>query len=352
MSSLVAQISAKVTRLRVPFSVHLDLTWRCNEDCVHCYLDHGGTPEMDTAEVKNLLDQLAASGTFFLSLSGGEILLRPDILEIVEHARSLLFSLTLKTNGILLTAAHARRFASLGVSQVHISLYSHRPEVHEGITRVPGSFVRSLDAIRLLVSHGVKARITDVLIRQNLDDYPQVQALGAELGVETKIDATVGPSFDGDFSLCSLRIPFDGLQKVFRDPGVVDDIESFCAPPPPPDQQALDGYPCGAGHSACYISPSGDVMPCVQFPVVCGNLRHGRFAEIWSASPGFSGIRATRMHDLPVCRTCVNLSSCTRCPGLALMAGDVLGPSALDCEKAYARTGIPSPLAPAPECRR
>ncbi len=340
MSSLLAQISGKAARLRVPLSAHIDLTWRCNENCVHCYLDHAGTPELDTTEVKDLLEQLAASGTFFLSLSGGEILLRPDLVEIVEHARSLLCNLTLKTNGILLTPAHARRFAALAVSQVHVSIYSHRPEVHDAITRVPGSFAASLDAIRLLVSHGVKARITNVLMRQNLDDYRQVQALAGDLGVEAKIDVTVTPSFEGDFALSSLRVPFDGLQKVFRDPGVVNDVEKFCAPPPLPDEQELDGYPCGAGHNACYVSPCGDVMPCIQFPVVCGNVRHTRFAEIWNASPGFSEVRATRTLDLRVCRTCVNLASCTRCPGLALMEGDVLGPSFLDCEKAYARTGL------------
>ncbi len=104
-----------------------------------------------------------------------------------------------------------------------------------------------------------------------------------------------------------------------------------------------DEYPCGAGHSYCYISPSGDVTPCVAYSLVCGNLREKSFGEIWRSSPGFASVRAARTSDLHVCRACPNASVCNRCPGLAYKEGDALGPSALDCRQAFARTGIPSP---------
>jgi radical SAM protein with 4Fe4S-binding SPASM domain len=343
MTTLIQQISAKATRLRVPLSVHLDLTWRCNEDCVHCYLDHEGGGELSTAEVNDVLDQLAAAGTFFLCLSGGEILLRRDLMDIVAHARSLLFHVTLKTNGILLDRTYSESFARLGVSAVHISLYSHRAGVHDAITRIPGSFSRSVEAIRTLITHGVKTRVSNVLMRENVDDYGALQSFATDLGAEAKVDVTVSPTFDGDFSLSALRIPLEDLRRVYRDPAIVHDVEKFCAPPAPADDQVLEDHPCGAGHSGCYISPTGDVMPCIQFPVACGNLRRDRFADIWSSSPELDRIRALRTRDFPVCRTCRTVAACTRCPGLAMMEGDVLGPSLLDCEKAFARTGIPSP---------
>ena len=69
-------------------SVQLDLTYRCNERCVHCYLDHEDHGEMTTLEIKTLLDQLAEAGVFFLTLSGGEILMRKDFFEILEYARA------------------------------------------------------------------------------------------------------------------------------------------------------------------------------------------------------------------------------------------------------------------------
>ena len=86
----------------IPLSVHFDLTYRCNERCVHCYLDHDDHGEMTTGEVKSVLDQLAAAGTLFLILSGGELLLRKDFFELLAYARGLGFDVKLKTNGILL----------------------------------------------------------------------------------------------------------------------------------------------------------------------------------------------------------------------------------------------------------
>ena len=84
----------------VPLSVHFDLTYRCNERCVHCYLDHDDHGEMTTGEVRSVLDQLAAAGTLFLIFSGGELLLRKDFFEFLAlYARSLGFDVKLKTNG-------------------------------------------------------------------------------------------------------------------------------------------------------------------------------------------------------------------------------------------------------------
>jgi radical SAM protein with 4Fe4S-binding SPASM domain len=108
------------------------------------------------------------------------------------------------------------------------------------------------------------------------------------------------------------------------------------------DDGDLDGLPCSAGHTFCYISPYGDVFPCVQFPLPTGNVRTQKFLEIWRHSKQMNDVRSIRGRDLPVCSTCSHLGSCTRCPGLAYMEGNMRGPSSLDCEKSFARTGIPS----------
>ncbi len=134
----------------VPLSAHLDITYRCNERCEHCYLDHEDHGEMTTAEIKDLLRQLADAGVFFLTLSGGEALMRRDCFEIIEYARSLMFNVKLKTNAVLIREKEAERLRALGVEQVQISVYSHRPEVHDAITKIPGSLKRTLAAIRLL----------------------------------------------------------------------------------------------------------------------------------------------------------------------------------------------------------
>jgi AdoMet-dependent heme synthase len=342
MSDLLEEVSAQALRLNIPLSVQLDLTYRCNERCVHCYLDHNDKGEMTTAEIKRLLEEMAEAGVFILTLSGGEIFLRKDFFEILEHARRLTFCVKLKTNAILMREREAARIRDLGVESIQISIYSHRPAVHDAITLVPGSLQRSLDAIRFLKSQGLRVIIANVLMVQNLADYTGVRALAAELGVECTLDPTVTPMMDGDRSVLSRGIDGEALRQVFRNSDLVGDVDEFCALGEKPGESELDARPCSAGHTTCYVSPYGDVFPCVQFPLPTGNVRRQRFLDIWQHSDQMNEVRSIRMKDLTTCTSCTHVGSCTRCPGLAFMEGNMRGPSSQDCEKSLARTGIPS----------
>jgi radical SAM protein with 4Fe4S-binding SPASM domain len=338
------EMGAKALKLGIPLSVQLDLTYRCNERCVHCYLDHDDHGEMTTTEINDLLDQLAAAGVFFLILSGGEIFLRKDLFEIVEYARKLLFAVKLKTNAVMIRDAKAKRIAALGVESVQISVYSHRAKVHDAITKVPGSFRRTIEGATLLKSNGVRVSFANVLMKHNAGDYAEVQALAAGLGVGYHVDPTITPMMDGDRSILDLNITPGELEQVFHESTLVGNAEEFCAPPAGPLAQAdaLDTLPCSAGHTACYISPYGDVFPCVQFPLLSGNVRKTRFLDIWQGSPELKEVRAITMADLQGCASCAHGSSCSRCPGLAHMEGNMRGPSIQDCEKSFARTQVPS----------
>lgn len=336
------QVNERALELGVPLSVQIDLTYRCNERCIHCYLDHEDYGEMTTAEIKDVLEQLADAGVFFLTLSGGEILLRKDFFDILEYARALTFCVKLKTNAVLIREREAQRIRDLAVNAVQISIYSHRPEVHDRITKVPGSLERSLRAIRFLRECGLKVTMANVLMLQNLQDYKGVKALAKELGVEITIDPTITPRMDGDRSLMPLNMDSAALAGLFHDESLVGSVEEFCAPPPKAGHDDMDGLPCSAGHTAAYISPYGDVYPCVQFPLPSGNVRTAKFLDIWRNSPQLNEVRSIHARDLPTCSQCTHVVSCTRCPGLAYMEGNMRGPSAQDCQKSYARTGIPS----------
>ena len=336
--SLMDRIRDQAFASGVPLAVHFDLTYRCNERCVHCYLDHEDHGEMTTAEVERVLDQLAEAGTLFLTLSGGELLLRRDFFAILTYARSLRFDVKIKTNAILLGEREAVRIRDLGVRQIQISVYSHRPDVHDAITKVPGSLARTLNAIRALTRLGLKVTIANVLMRQNAADYDGVRALASELGAEYTMDPTITPKMDGDTSVLALRMPQPQVLRLFRDRSLVGD--DFCKPAAseaPDDPEVLDSLPCSAGHIACYITPYGDVYPCVQFPLPTGNLRRQAFLQIWRDSPQLAEVRAIRVRDLSGCPSCGYVATCTRCPGLAYMEGNMRGPSTADCEKSMLR---------------
>jgi radical SAM protein with 4Fe4S-binding SPASM domain len=75
----------------------------------------------------------------------------------------------------------------------------------------------------------------------------------------------------------------------------------------------------------------------VQFPLPTGNLRGQRFADVWQQSPQMNAVREIKVRDLPTCSSCSFMTTCTRCPGLAYMEGNMRGPSSADCEKSMVR---------------
>jgi AdoMet-dependent heme synthase len=338
--SLIEEMNEKATARGVPLSAHIDITWRCNERCVHCYLDHDIKGEMSTDEIKDVVRQLAEAGTFFLSISGGEPLLRRDCFEILEYARSLRFNVKLKTNAVMIRAMEAARLRKMGIEQVQISVYSHRAEVHDAITKLPGSLKRTTEAIRHLKANGVKVSITNVMMQTNSRDSLAVKQMAQELGVNFTVDPTITPMLNGDRGVTKLGISQDELEQVMRTEEFVGDVGEYCAPMSAVGDDVLDGYSCSAGHTLAYISPFGDVFPCVQFPMPCGSVRKQSFSEIWYHSPAFAELREVRVRDLHTCSQCSHTAYCSRCPGLAYMEGDFRGPSSADCQKSYARTGV------------
>jgi radical SAM protein with 4Fe4S-binding SPASM domain len=343
MSTILENLNSKAINLGIPLGVHLDVTWRCNERCVHCYLDHDDLGEMSYDEIEDLMTQMATAGVFFLTISGGEPMLRSDIFPILRRARELTFNVKLKTNAILIKEKEAALIRELGIETVQVSIYSHRPEVHDAITKVKGSLERSLAAIRFMVSRGLKVTMANVVMKQTRFDYPGVQKLAAEVGAMFTIDPTITPHINGDRSLLALNVSREDLRDIMNDKTIAGATEDqFVAVTPGADDDHMDNIPCSAGHSACYVSPYGDVYPCVQFPLPSGNVRKQKFIDIWKYSPQLEEVRSIRTRDLPVCSTCSHSSSCSRCPGLAYMEGNMRGPSTADCEKSFARTGVPS----------
>jgi len=355
-------ISRTVQKHR-PLSVHFDLTYRCNERCVHCYLDHDDHGELTTAECLKVLEDLARSGTLFLTFSGGEIFLRPDLYEILAAARRLHFDISLKSNALLVTPERAARLREFGVRRVQISVYSDVPAIHDAITKVPGSLERTLAAIPILLEHGLQVKLACPLMQENLMAYRGVMALAEKLGVPYILDLTITPMMDGSSGPLEHRASVSSLLPVLRDPALhgckpqpTAQADSAMAALPQSlgsavssgiESLAYEDLPCSAGHNSCYISPYGDVFPCVQLPQAAGNLRREEFDDIWYHAPQLERLRAIRESQLPVCSGCEIRSYCERCPGLALMeGGDLLGAYERACALAEEKARLAGVAAP------
>ena len=129
-----------------PYLVALNLTKRCNLKCDHCYLDAttkagGGSDELSTEECYRLIDQIAeVNKGCLLVITGGEPLVRPDILDIARHAVKLGFIVVFGTNGMLINDRMAKTLVEIGVMGVGISIDSLDPRKHDKFRGVPGAF--------------------------------------------------------------------------------------------------------------------------------------------------------------------------------------------------------------------
>jgi len=332
----------------IPFKCHFDLSYHCNMKCIHCYVLEKKQPTLTTIEIKDILRQLASSGTLYLHFSGGEIFTRKDFFEIADYARKLHFALILSTNGTLIDEKIADKIASLNPFKVSISIYSSHAKTHDSITRVSGSFKKSVNAIKLLKERGLWVTINNMVMKQNIHDYHNVYHLSKSLGVNFQVDPQITPRIDGNKNPVKFQINEKDLYQVMSDPLIIglesEKSENYYKNAKHmvnEDEVEILDIPCMASHSFFYISPYGDVYPCVQFPVSAGNLTEKSFDWIWNYSPSMLNARSLRKSKRPACSKCENLSYCNFCPGLAHMeSGDVKLPYQRACQEAEIRSKI------------
>lgn len=315
----------------VPTSAFIQLSDRCNHACTHCYQVHGERGEMSTAEVLSLLDEMAAAGVLFLTLTGGEVTLRHDFLEIVAHARRQQFALKIYSNAYRIDDGMAAELARLGVMEVQVSLYSARPDDHDSVTLVPGSFEKTVAGVTALRRHGVKVVLKSPLMGVNESTYGEIRALARSLGCECTLDPMVDVREDGDMSTTAMRPSAQGLARFMGDTehGFPEPGDTIMARP-------LEDLPCGVCGSA-YVMPDGTVRPCTSLPFEVGHVLTSGYAGAYRESPTAKFVRSVTWNDLPACRVCEIRSFCARCHASALLEdGDMFGPASTSCRFARA----------------
>ncbi len=318
---LLFRIVEETVKKTIPHSVIFEVTRRCNLDCVMCYVvghDSAHPDELSLQEIKGILAQLAEAGALRLNLSGGEPFSRPDFLEIVEHARSLAFNIDITTNGTLIGPATVRRLKELAVWRVSVSLLGATAKTHDSITQRPGSFSRALNALKLLNEQGIKARIKTLVMKQNFGEYREIMALSRELDIPYSFDPTVSSRNDGSLDTLEMNLTDDQFKELVRDPTLGPGTLSLDSKELEGSrQERLAGHMCKAGVSFCDISWNGNVLPCMQYPEIAGNLRKDSFETIWRDAPLFVKLRNARKRDAPECKECELLPLCFRCPATA-----------------------------------
>jgi radical SAM protein with 4Fe4S-binding SPASM domain len=318
----------------IPVNALIELTHRCNLNCGHCYVSESRSDELSLAELVDVFDQLAEAGCLFLTFSGGEVMMRPDWLDVLGEARERGFAIRVFTNGTMLEPVQARALADLGVIDVSLSLYGSTAATHDAVTGVPGSFAHTMRAIELLTGLGIQTTAKYLLMNHNYVEFSEARAVAESKGASFRFSYNIAPQTDGGTRPLDWRLNSDNLAAVLGDGFLYEGTARVPRPEQAGPATELAGEPmCGAGRDNLALSPYGDIKPCTMLPLAAGNLREQRFADLWKDSPALNRLRQTYMGDVKKCRDCRSVGFCGRCPGFALLEdGDILGPSTFACQ--------------------
>jgi radical SAM protein with 4Fe4S-binding SPASM domain len=337
------RLAGRAQALNVPLSALFELTGRCNLDCGHCYLDIAHPPkEMSTAEALHVVDELHRAGTLFLTLTGGEVFLRKDTLQIARHARGLGMALRIFTNATRITRQLAAEIAEVAPLAVEVSIYGAHADAHDGVAKRRSTLRRTLRGLVHLRRAGVRVGLKAPLMVPVLPELDALFDLADRLGMPIAFDPFVTPRHDGDRTPLALRADAARLAAALGHPRLRALSGGALAPPPAPDDA-----PCAIARRTTRISPTGDVFPCPTYPTAIGNLLERPFAELWGSGPLVDRLRAVRVRDLTgACAGCGQAGYCARCSAVALLEhGDELGPAEEACRIAEAKErahGLPS----------
>ena len=326
---------------RVPLSGSMEITFKCNLRCVHCYIpDYSGRGEMATSEIKRILSEVAGEGCLWMLLTGGEVLCRSDFPEIYLHAKRQGFLLTVFSNGTLIDERIADLLAEYPPFGIEFTLYGLSDETYLKTTGFPGRFSRVRRAIELLLERKVPLSLKAVAMEPLSGEIEKMAAFCESLGVHFRYDAIVHARLDGSLSPTGVRSTPDRVVAYdAADPGRLTEWLKFYRQYVKPTRPSPYLMSCGAGVNSFHVTPQGMLLSCEALPLDGYDLRRGSFREGWYGVVG--DVRERRASSFNVCASCELKALCDRCPATALLeTGSPDGWIPYYCEVTHRRAAL------------
>jgi radical SAM protein with 4Fe4S-binding SPASM domain len=348
--ALIGAMLRRAIAGRVPLNGSIAMTHRCHLRCVHCYLGDERRPaprgagaetrpdpgELGTEFWLSVVDQAAEAGCLNLLITGGEPLLRPDFAHVYERAKRRGMLVTVFTNGTLVDERTLSLFQALPPDVVEITLYGASTEVYEGVTGVPGSFGRCLQAVDSLLTRGIRLGLKAVILKDNQDQIRAMRDMASQRKVPFRVDPALFPCRDGNMSPLDHRVcPEDAVSLEAEDEqalhGLAKFYERMRGLPP---EKAL--FACMAGLTSFHVDPSGTLLPCMMVTTHGFDLRQGTFRSGWEEV-------LPRFREQPIaegyeCHRCETRFVCGICPAqFAMETGSPYRKAEYYCQLGEAR---------------
>lgn len=304
--------------MNVPVKVRLELTRRCNLGCVHCKVVCEDDPrgELSADDLRRILPQLSEAGASHLNLTGGEMFARSDILDLLDAIFEHDFLVDIQTNATLIgperidfLARHPDKLPS-----VNVSVYGGRAEVHDAVTRAPGSFDKTIAAIDGLRRAGIPVAVFSLLMAENARHWRETKEFFDREGIIHQFGTLMIAREDGCAQPLEHRVDYELLGELPIPWDRYLNPDPACAPDAYPPETPISEW-CVAGRFPT-ILPDGGVAVCAVIRDRVGSLREKSFNEIWYGSPLLNYFRSLTVGDLD-CRGCAHFPRCKPCIGIS-----------------------------------
>lgn len=304
-------------------SFQIELTSRCNERCIHCYIPHKFKLYDITEEMYyDTLKQLSEMGVLSVTLSGGEPMCHPKFKEFLKAAKNYDFYVNILSNLTLLDDETIEIMKEGNVSSVQVSLYSMNPEHHDFITKMPGSFEKTKAAILKLIENNLPVYVSCPTMKANKNDFGEVMAWCHEHKIRAQTDYIMMAEYNHETENLANRLSVEEAGEVIKQISLQD--EEYQREILKPDFvercNALIDEPerrlCGVGVSTCCMVANGNVYPCAGWQeMVLGNLKEDTLQNIWDNSEKIQWLRSLKMKDLGngECCKCDKAAFCAPC---------------------------------------
>jgi radical SAM protein with 4Fe4S-binding SPASM domain len=300
-------------------SLQIELTSRCNERCIHCYIPHENkTDDIAPSLFYDVLDQCRNIGLLNLTLSGGEPMLHPNFLDFLKKAKEYDFSINILSNLTLLNDEIVAEMKANRLSSVQVSLYSMDAVIHDSITQHPGSFEKTKNAILKLIENDIPLQISSPAMKQNKDSYPAVINWAKQHKIRPLVDFIIMARYDHTIGNLTNRLSLEEVGIVIND--IINNDKDYQQKVLEADfekvykKYKLNDVVCGVCiDSLCMVS-NGNIYPCAGWQsYVVGNVCEKKLADIWKNSPKVKYLRGLRKRDFPECTPCADKSFCAMC---------------------------------------
>jgi mycofactocin radical SAM maturase len=313
--------------LSAPVNATWEVTYACNLSCIHCLSDSGRkrAGELSTEQALRVIDQLAAEKVFQFNIGGGEPFMRPDFLDLMDHAHDKGIVTCISTNGTLINEDIARRLDHPLV-YIQVSLDGASEKANDAI-RGRGSFGKVMNALEHLRNRSIEVSINCVLTRRSFPELDKLVELAASYGAKLRV-SRFRPSGRGKQSWSQLNVQREQMadfsQWLARHLAVSTGDSFFSVTTE--ERRSLGLNMCGACKMTCCLSPQGAIYPCafLQEPEFCaGKLPEEDFSTIWNTSPIFESFRQL---EIKSCESCQRFDMCHGgCPAIAYHTQRKLG---------------------------